>query len=76
MTYGSVSSLFMGDVNADAETRIANSQTNLQADDSQGRVPLAALRQPAQPPFPKHIQKSSSSKWGPGIPMALKHQRH
>jgi len=32
MTYGSVSFLFMGDANADAETRIANSGTNLQAD--------------------------------------------
>jgi len=32
MTYGSVSFLFMGDANADAESRIANSGTNLQAD--------------------------------------------
>ncbi|GEM_PF-6895485 len=31
MTHGSVSFLFMGDVNADAESRIANSGTNLQA---------------------------------------------
>ncbi len=32
MTYGSVSFLFMGDANADAESRIANSGTNLRAD--------------------------------------------
>jgi len=32
MTYGSVSFLFMGDSNADAENRIANSGANLQAD--------------------------------------------
>ncbi len=32
MTYGSVSFLFMGDANSDAEQRIANSGTNLQAD--------------------------------------------
>jgi len=32
MTYGSVSFLFVGDANADAEIRIANSGTNLQAD--------------------------------------------
>jgi beta-lactamase superfamily II metal-dependent hydrolase len=29
MTYGSVSFLFMGDANANAESRIANSGTNL-----------------------------------------------
>jgi beta-lactamase superfamily II metal-dependent hydrolase len=32
MTYGSVSFLFMGDANADAESKITNSGTNLQAD--------------------------------------------
>ena len=32
MTYGGVSFLFMGDANADAESKIANSGTNLQAD--------------------------------------------
>jgi len=32
MTYGSVSFLFMGAANADAETRRVNSGTNLQAD--------------------------------------------
>ncbi len=32
MTYGSVPFLFMGDANADAESRIVNSGTNLQAD--------------------------------------------
>jgi len=32
MTYGCVSFLFMGDANADTESRMANSGTNLQAD--------------------------------------------
>ena len=32
MTYGSVSFLLMGDANADAKSRMANSGTNLQAD--------------------------------------------
>jgi len=32
MTYGGVSFLFMGDAHADAESRIANSGANLQAD--------------------------------------------
>ena len=32
MTYGSVSFLFIGHANADAESRIVNSGTNLQAD--------------------------------------------
>ncbi len=32
MTYGSVSFLLMGDANTDAESRIANSGTILQAD--------------------------------------------
>ena len=32
MTYGGVSFLFLGDANADAESRIANSGTNIQPD--------------------------------------------
>jgi beta-lactamase superfamily II metal-dependent hydrolase len=39
MTYGSVSFLFMGDANADAESRIANSGIESPGRYPQGRTP-------------------------------------
>ena len=63
----------MGDANADTESRMANSGTNLQADILKvGHHGSATY--PAQPSYPKHNLKPVLSKLGPGIPMATQHQ--
>lgn len=36
----------------------------------------AAPHHPAQHSFPKFIRRPASSKWGPGIPNVIRHQRH
>ena len=74
MTYGGVSFLFMGDANADAESKIANSGTNLQADilkvghHGSATSSSSAFRSKAQP-------KTSVIEAEAGIPMVTRHQR-
>ena len=67
MTYGSVSFLFMGDANADAESRVANNGKNLQAYILKiGHHGSATSSSSAF--LTKDIRRSASSKSGPGIP--------
>ena len=74
MTSGSVSFLFLGDANADAESRIANSGTNLQADilkvvhHGSATLSSSVFLSNAQP-------KTSVIVVGSGIPMVTQHQQ-
>ncbi|MCX6698500.1 MAG: hypothetical protein NTV68_01015 [Methanomicrobiales archaeon] len=75
MTSGSVSFLFMGDANADAETRMANSATNYQADIL--KVGHHGSATSSSSAFLSKVQpKISVIEVGPGIPIVTRHQRH
>ncbi len=65
MTRRIVSFLFMGDANADAETRFANSGTSLQADILKIGHHGSATSS-SSPSCPKYIRRPASSKSGPG----------
>jgi len=76
MTYGRVSFLLMGDANSDAETRIANSGTNIQADILKVRHHSSATSSSSAFLSKVHPKTSIISKSRPGIPMVTLHQRH
>ncbi len=63
----------MGDANADAETRIANSGTDLQADILKVG-PLGSATSSSSAFLAKVHPRSASTKSEPGIPVVIQHQ--